>query len=434
MIFVPTRDRAAALATALASHRSALDRAGRAVRVVVVDDSDAEGPARAACVRTSAEHAGRATRERLLRELATNAEERAALAGALFAPAERMTTCVGATRNVIALLAAGAPFVSIDDDSPSVYVRPRASLAPKRVVDPQPIELGPLSDVVPTEADPFGPHARYLGRPARDAAPEAPDRFRIAMTFVGVHGDLGVGSVGQLAFMVGESQRRLADGLLEHVVAGGATARLARCVQPSLVPFAMMGAYGADATRLLPPLLPAGRNEDGLFALVLRLVDPEAAFVHLPLAIAHRPGEGRRFDLTSFESYGATPRLADLVRLVLTGVHPTLPQGDPAARLRALGAALDEVPSLGRLAEAWNEERASWSRHLLTNAAGCPRGALRDGTERLAAALARPTTLDATAEGLPIVDSIRRYGRLCAVWPDVWARAVTTREATARVA
>lgn len=435
MLFVPTRDRASALASALRSHRDALDRASsRALPIVVADDSDDERATRAACAGTGSLHLGRADRARLVAALATCADEREVLTRALVPPDVRTTTWAGATRNVIALTAAGSRYVSIDDDSPSVFHRPRELAPAKRVIDPEPIEIGSHSDVVQVAVDPWSPHEAFLGRPAAAAAPGAPPAFRVAMTFVGVYGDLGVGEPGQLAFARGDSQQRLATGLFEHIARGGPAVRLARAVQASLMPFAMMGAYGSDATRILPPFLPAGRNQDGLFALVLCLIDPEACFVHLPLAISHRPDGGRRYDLTKFAAFGESPRLSDLVRVAVAGAHAGLPDADPAERMRALGRALDRETSLARLAEGWNETRAAWSRQLHESARGCPPGSLREGSLRLASALARTVTLDARAEGLPVIASIRQFGRSLAVWPDIWARARAKGDAERRAA
>lgn len=435
MLFVPTRDRATALASALRSHRDALERASsRAVPIVVADDSDDERATRAACEGTGSLHLGRSARARLVAALATCADEREVLARALLPAKDRTTTWAGATRNVIALTAAGSRYVSIDDDSLSVFHRPRALAPPKRVIDPQPIEIGSTADVEPIAVDPLSPHEAFLGRPAAAAAPDAPPHFRIAMTFVGVYGDLGVGEPGQLAFARGDSQQHLAAGLFEQIARGGSAVRLARAVQASLMPFAMMGAYGADATRIMPPFLSAGRNQDGLFALVLRLVDPGACFVHLPLAISHRPSGGRRYDLTKFASFGASPRLSDLVRVAVASAHAGLPDADPAKRMRALGGALDRETSLARLADGWNETRLAWSRQLDESARACPHGPLREGTLQLAGALARPVTLDDRAEGLPVLASIRQFGRSLALWPDVWERARAMNAAGRRAA
>jgi len=244
------------------------------------------------------------------------------------------------------------------------------------------------------------------------------------MTFMGVVGDLGVSSVGSLAFMSGGSQRRLAAGLLGHVAGGGCAARVAGTVQPSVFPFGMMGAFGLDASQIVPPVLPAGRNQDGLFVLMLRMIDNQACLVHLPLAVAHRLAGGRPFAETDFARSVAKPRLADLARLVALRGPAARPSGSPVERLATLARAYtDDLPSLAALEGMWNEHRASQSVQLVRNAQACPLGSLRDQTLAMAASLRVPIRLEARADGLPIRETLSRFGRLLSVWPAVWGRA-----------
>jgi hypothetical protein len=278
------------------------------------------------------------------------------------------------------------------------------------------------SSLRPVAADPWEIHAALLGASAASTvAPEAPSRFRVTMTFAGVVGDLGISAPGYYALVAGPSEGRIANGLLDHLAAGRPGARVACTLQPSLAPFGTMNAFGADASALLPPILPFGRNQDGLFCWMVRAIDPNACFAHLPLATTHRFGDARRFDLAEIGELGTRPRLSDLVRLL---VVRALPAGPPATRLRALGRALDdEAPTLTLLEDLWNDQRAAWSSHAANGARNGPRGQLAELRAALARRLAAPIRLDPTVEGAPVVETIRRFGRLLTVWPAIWARA-----------
>ena len=428
MIFVPTRDRPSALALALRSHGAARTRAEHAVPVVVVDDSTDEQATRAVCEKAGAVHVGLAERTRLVDSLATCKEEREALSFALLPSPRRTTTCVGASRNTIALLAAGSPFVSLDDDTSGAFFRPKQAERGKSVADPHPNEIVSLADVTSVRTEAWTALTQSLGGTLllRDARTPTPVRMRIAMTLLGAAGDLGVGTAGQLLFNSDASQARIAAGLLDHVLAGGPAARVATSAQPSVVPFCMMTGFGADARALLPPVLPLGRAQDGLFAWTLRAVDPDACFLHLPLAVAHRQGGARRFDLAGLHAFGDAPRLVDVVRLAITEHRGRLPGTTVAERMEALGAALDtRLTSLADLETGWNAQRAAWGRCLHESAQSCPPGAMRAASVALASRLtSKRVTLAAHAEGRPIVDCVRRFGRLLAAWPTLWARMV----------
>lgn len=429
MLFVPTRDRAPALAMALRSHRAALQRRGVSLPIVVIDDSTSEAPNAAACAETNSVHFGRADRTFLARGLARTADEREALAFALIPPAVRTATWVGATRNAAALLGAGGTFASIDDDSTSHFWEPKARWIAKRASDPEPTDLVDPSDLATVASDPWSPHAALLGRRVdTHVDPTAPPALRIAMTFLGVFGDLGLGSPGQLAFLTGASRARLAGGLLHHVLAGGRAARLARTTQPSLFPFGMMGAFGADASAMLPPCFPVGRNEDGLFTLLLRVIDPHACLVHLPLAVAHRLHDVRRVSWSSFAVVAATPRITDLARLVAARGFAACEAGAPATRLSSIARAFGaDLPTLTELTHLWNVQRDRYANQLVDNARECPRGDLHDAMQAMAAALRVPASIEERVDGMPVLETLARYGRLLHVWPEVWSRAARER-------
>ena len=68
---------------------------------------------------------------------------------------------------------------------------------------------------------------------------------------------------------------------------------------PAITPFASMSQWtGIDHTTLVPPYLPAGRNEDLLFGIMLQRLQPEAAVFNGDWAIKHKPLCERQLDST----------------------------------------------------------------------------------------------------------------------------------------
>ena len=68
---------------------------------------------------------------------------------------------------------------------------------------------------------------------------------------------------------------------------------------PAITPFASMSQWtGIDNNTLVPPYLPAGRNEDLLFGIMLQRLQPEAAVFNGEWAIKHKPLNERQLDAT----------------------------------------------------------------------------------------------------------------------------------------
>ena len=126
---------------------------------------------------------------------------------------------------------------------------------------------------------------------------------------------------------------------------------------PTISPFGALSQWtGLDHTALLPPYLPAGRNEDLLFGIMLRRLHPEAAVLNMEWAIRHapmtaratidldaipvRPGVGLLADWLGREpmdQYGLPPerRLAGLSEEIMRLVDM-----DPSAKQQIIGQQL----------------------------------------------------------------------------------------------
>jgi len=140
--------------------------------------------------------------------------------------------------------------------------------------------------------------------------------------------------------------------------------RAAPCATLCQSAFLMAMHCGLDNRLALPPFLPVLRNEDGIFAQVLRASGPKGPIAHLPLAVQHDPGELRALE----GPRQVAPRLADLLLLLVRSLAPAAWLRDPETRLECLGQGLVQAGSLrpaafqGLLRELWAGEM---SRHVL---------------------------------------------------------------------
>lgn len=107
----------------------------------------------------------------------------------------------------------------------------------------------------------------------------------------------------------------------------------------------LMGMHiGLDNTSLLPPMVPFGRNADGLFGVTTRIIDSTSVTAFFDFGVLH-DADGRgpfsRDDLVSL--YATNP---DVMMAVLVHNLPPTNVTDPADRLRSLGTVLVELASL----------------------------------------------------------------------------------------
>jgi hypothetical protein len=319
---VPTRDRPDCLRRCLLSHLESGRRHGRDIDFMVVDDS------------TTA--AARAANRELLGELAVRwearfvyagPEERAGFAEALVRKAGLPEAAVrfallpdggwpvatGSSRNALLLLTAGALLLQVDDDTlcrlaPAPGARPGLAFSQR----PDPTEfwfpdgdgpLLPLSD--PVGADLLAVHEGLLGTTV-----PGPNGGPVLATAAGVAGDSGMGTAVYFLLLDGASRNRLVRS--PEVYRAALTGRrLLRAVSQATVcrpGYSMALNLGLDNRRLLPPFLPVMRNQDGVFAALMRACFPDSLFGFLPWTVVHEPPTPR-------------PSLADGMRESVTGLR-----------------------------------------------------------------------------------------------------------------
>ena len=321
-IGIPTRNRAGSVLAALRSYHANASMHGRRVRFVVADSSSAPDQARLASaldvlredIDIEVEYLDENWRANLVRTLADETGcGPDVLQFALYGH-ETCDTNYGANRNALLLATAGELSVHVDDDTRlPLFEAPdtRSGIALSSQADPNEYWFG-ACDWEPAEgADFVAMHETLLGCPVAhlleesgredidvdDLQPHLLQRLsdaRIGLTFIGHTGDAGTSSNVSRLFLEGASLGRLvrcgyAEGMRTREVGRTVTRRT---IGNGL--FCLGMNVGIDNRQTLPPFMPAGRNEDGVFSATLEAV--------LPLllrgfcegyAIGHRPPQER---------------------------------------------------------------------------------------------------------------------------------------------
>ena len=471
-----THERPAALARALDSYLDNCARHGRAVEVVVMDDSRSPG-ARA----SGRDLLSSRVRERGAVVSYAGVDEKAAFAEALvarglppsvvrFALAPGRASTAGANRNALLLHTVGDAFFSADDDTlcqVASPLEPREGLAVASGGDPAdhwffPDRASALGAVAFVDRDVLAGHEALLGRDVRGLLHASPDgggdaglRGRLAArggrvlaTFNGLVGDSGWGApfgswlapMGYLA-MRGPSLRRLCAS--EPGYRAAVTSReIVRVVDRLHVgdpSFSMMGFAGLDNRGLLPPFCPIGRGEDNVFGAVLAASAPDACVGHLPLGAralaarapalldrrddAHRgqrrpgPDPHRAHAIVGARrGSGAAPRAPAHAR------GPPARSRDPAPR-RLRGGGPD-APRRGQPGPRRLAGRAASKRRAAAPRGGLPTsgGTSPSSPSRPTARTTRSRSIWRTAAPLEDArartqDAVRRFGELLVYWP-----------------
>jgi hypothetical protein len=279
----------------------------------------------------------------------------------------------GANRNVAQLLTQGESYVSVDDDvicrlwgsgsdetirvvghddvRRSDYFATRAqatdglNVLPLSVCDAHGLLLGRrLVDVVAdgsaVDLSEACPHAlRALLR--RSGA-------MVRVTCAGLAGDSAAWVYGRLLSAgVGIHATSADADALRVAMASRETRRVA--AYPSICHEARCMGYcmGVDNSDLMPPFIPRGRNQDGLFGLLMTAIDEEAFVGHLASGVIHDSDRGAAYT-TEEVRRAAITRVSDVVGGLVKAFAAHIGPGDPAARLVRLGERVRSVAQLDR--------------------------------------------------------------------------------------
>jgi hypothetical protein len=114
---------------------------------------------------------------------------------------------------------------------------------------------------------------------------------------------------------------------------------------------------GLDNRALLPPFLPVGRNEDGIFALTLHVCAEDALIGHLPLAIHHDPDVPRSFPAAAF--LDPSPRFAEVIAAIMRACVSTPGRRSVSERVSTLGTFISDLGAL-KTADFEEQVRTIW--------------------------------------------------------------------------
>lgn len=475
VVGVPTRDRPASLAACLASHLDAARRRGRECAWVVSDDSGD------AATRAANRQALRSLRERFGAEVyyagpGERADFTAALACETGAPVEVVRFALvndegcpiatGGSRNTLLLFAAGEALLTADDDTlgrlvPVLGTRDGPALSSR----PDPTEFWFPAGDAPDPGDAPGIeddlpswHERLLGRHPGGYAAETSggvdvgqagaglfrrlegEDSRVLVTMLGAEGDAGMGSSQHLLTLDGDSRARLLapEAVYRHAVAHRRVLRGVKRPTVGDSGFCMAMHLGLDGRRLLPPFLPVQRNQDGVFAALVRCCFGGGLFGYLPRAVVHRPPAPRG---TAGDPWADAGRVGtgQLFQVLIGALAPLPDGGEPQRNLAVLGRALADLAAstpasfeevvplhlwqaiggwaarLEARLRAYGGQPAYWAddvRRVLANLGA----ALTDPEVAVPWDLGRAFGGDARAvtQGL-----VGRFGRLLQAWPDL---------------
>lgn len=267
----------------------------------------------------------------------------------------------GANRNVLFLATQGEPFLSVDDDTICTLFHaphPRTALGflsrgtpfdmwfdTNLPEPPETLEvdlmaelghaLGPALAItagreLPLSSGEFE-HRTMEKLCSRGAAARAAQ--------LGLSGDAATESPAGWLTVRGPSRERLVPNEAEYRRNIASRRIFTASAQPVVTDSAMLMGYctALDNRAVLPPFPPLGRDQDGVFALWLRIVDPLSFTVFLPYSITHEPEQTRAFDADAMLRGTRGMLLNDAVRSLLRGLDDAGPQTSVASRIAWLG-------------------------------------------------------------------------------------------------
>ena len=285
----------------------------------------------------------------------------------------------------------------------------------------------------------------------------ASGRGRVVATQAGIAGDSGMGSTFYYLTLEGSSRESLMAAACGVGAALDGRAVVRAVPNPTVddSPSFMTYAVGFDCRGLLPPFLPNLRNSDGLFARLMPLVRPDAAFGLLPRTVGHVPPEARRSDRVMRQNVAAGLGCADLIaHLGRSFPADCLGRGAAGDRLRALGAFYAGLggmpaPELEELVIGIYRREKAKLLYSLAESEGRAEGESAVFREEIRAAIdALRPALTASRPGIhsemggsdqegrlaAFGALLRRYGGLLAAWPDIVGCALELREEGLRLA
>jgi hypothetical protein len=264
----------------------------------------------------------------------------------------------------------------------------------------------------------------------------------------GIVGDSGMYSSTSILYSTGEKQRKLSEdeSAFERAFRSREVLSVVRGRTITEYPFCVAATLGLDNQDLLPPFLPLGRNEDGVFAALVRSTTPHF-LGHIPIAVFHNATPGRKYE--RFPQF----RISDMILSLMMHVYRGF-LGDTESSLRSMGKGLIDIANLAA-GDFWEAVFRAATRvrgiqirtieSVMKRRQKCPlswetevKGFLQHSLSQLADADCYvPEELKRTRANQAARNAIQKIvgltGRLLCAWPDVVAIARHLRNREVRI-
>lgn len=377
-------------------------------------------------------------------------------------PIQDGLTTVGSSINAVTLASPDQGLALFDDDIGGPVGRAVQS-EPRRwtmVGDGDPTLLllydsldDAIEDTVVMDADPCSLLETALGRSVAEmmgqhsvkVAPGAPATAGIAIrqggrvvsAMLGIVGDSGMASSQWYLGLDQDAGRRLDQAFRQRLFSRNVN-RAAECHKLSQTAFFMNACTALDCSQDLPPFYPRGRNADGLFGALLKVIEPLAFRLYMPYVVAHRPVESRENSAEQLFAPIGPQSLVDLLRSSLGDWQAPILANSAKARMQACGLFIEAI---GRLSPAdfkdWVRQmrlsqlssQARWLSRLLDTTPALRHKAIRASQEKLGEALRAVQTDDPKAlffgahGAADCQRGFMQFGQLLQAWPELLQEA-----------
>jgi hypothetical protein len=349
----------------------------------------------------------------------------------------------GTNRNMLLLAAAGGLLVASDDDilcAPAYCKKKPDGPIFSSEIFPLPLRFYPdrvsvLSELTSYDCDIVAEHEQYLGHKASefigDNHPSA--QGRIMLSCAGCYGDSGFGRARTVLALKDAVRLHMLKSGYEQIRYSREVTRIpdSDLIGPSMV--FMAGHSGYDVREYLPPFFPFGGNEDGFFAMLVRVCSPGSLTAFPAFGLLHNPPESRPYSRESL--IGFKPNITELLMALTLACMPDRSIIDTRSRMISLGlnyentsllsnsdfvelmhqcwsqGAMAYVEDLQGLLDTHGRQPALWATdidELLENIHMLMREPL---------ALFGPTGCGLKVE--QVKSLLENYGKLLTVWPDM---------------
>jgi hypothetical protein len=204
----------------------------------------------------------------------------------------------GTNRNALLLTLMDKHFLCVDDDVVCKFADMKENIGEDAVFDPRLRSLISIFfndrdecyhavsyDEDPPLVDFLSAHKKLLDWHKID-----PGSGKVVATVSGIHGDSGFGSPRSL-FLSKINQLELYENAIKNRLILRYTSIPVATDNPRF----QAVCTGFDNTMMLPPFLPIGRNQDGVFGVAIKACLPRALIGHVPWVIRHDPVPAREY-------------------------------------------------------------------------------------------------------------------------------------------